>query len=490
VPYYTVSDSLVEVTDADLRKYLHQNQNEYKVEDSRSISFVTFPIDASPEDTLYYVEEMDELKEQFEAVDDDSIFARINTDGSNFFSAMNIGTLPQTLKDRITDLETGQIIGPEMEGGNLVLHKVTDIYNDSIYHARASHILFRANDTDPVQKAEALQKARNLLSQIRNGANFALMASQNSEDGSASVGGDLGWFDENRMVNPFSNAVFSATREGLINRVIESEFGYHLIDVTGLKTNKMFKIATIEREIIPSDLTRDEAFRKADYFASRSVNFEEFERNAATDSLTIQDAEDIGISDRSIAGLGDARGVIRWAFTDASVGEVSEVFELDNQYVIMVLTATVDKGYADLEDIRSELEVKVKNQAKGDVIISRLQELEGTLDEIASGYGVDANTYTSADLKLSASSLPSVGFAPQAVGIAFSLNDGQRSAPIKENDGIVIIEMQALTKAPEIADYTIYGTQVEQRRSSRMSYLVSEAIRENANIIDERYRFF
>ncbi|MFC2126184.1 SurA N-terminal domain-containing protein [Bacteroidota bacterium] len=490
VPHYTITDSLIDVTDSDLRKYLNENKNEYRVENSRSISYITFPIHPSSEDTLYYSEEMEELRKQFETVNDDSIFARINTDGNDFYSSVNIGSLPQSLKDINEELENGQVIGPEMEGGNLVVHKVADIYEDSIFHARASHILFRADITNPIQKAEVLKKAQDLLREIRNGADFALMARQNSEDGSATAGGDLGWFDENRMVEPFSNAVFSATREGLINRVVESEFGYHLIKVTALKTKKMFKIATIEREIIPSDLTRDEAFRKADYFASRSVNYEEFERNAAADSLTIQDAEGIGINDLRITGLGDARGVIRWAYADAVVGEVSDVFELDNQYVIMVLTGREDEGFADLEDVRSQIEIKVKNQAKGDVIIERLQKLEGTLDEISDAYGDDANVYSSPDLKLNSNSLPSVGFAPNAVGIAFSLKDGQRSAPIKETDGIVIIEMEALTRAPDIADYTIYANQVEQRRNGRVSYLVSEAIRENANIIDERYRFF
>ena len=200
--------------------------------------------------------------------------------------------------------------------------------------------------------------------------------------------------------------------------------------------------------------------------------------------------DEIRINDTRITGLGDARGVIRWIYTDASIGEVSEVFELDNQYVIMVVTGKVDEGIADLEDVRPQLEIKVKNQAKGEVIIERLNALEGTLDEIADAYGEDANVYSSADLKLSANSLPSVGFAPVSIGVAFSLTDGQRSAPIKENAGVVIIEMQALTRAPEIADYTIYANQVEQQRNGRVSFLISEAIRDHANIIDERYKFF
>ena len=175
---------------------------------------------------------------------------------------------------------------------------------------------------------------------------------------------------------------------------------------------------------------------------------------------------------------------------DASVGEVSEIFELDNQYVIAVLTEKIDEGLADLEDVRLEIETKVRNQFKGDYILEKLKGIEGTLGEIAIEYGDDARILTTSDLKLNTNSLPSVGFAPVAIGTAFSLTEGERSEPIKENDGIVVIELEAITSAPEIADYTAYTNQLLQRRNARISYLVSEAIRNNANIVDERYKFF
>jgi peptidyl-prolyl cis-trans isomerase D len=293
------------------------------------------------------------------------------------------------------------------------------------------------------------------------------------------------------MVKPFSDAVFSATREGLIPRVIETEFGYHLINVTGLKTNKLFKIATIEREILPGDVTRNEAFRAADYFASISGNQEEFERNAANDSLTVNVASKLGKNDQRISGLGDAREIIRWSFVDASIGQVSDVFELEDNYVVALLTDKTDEGYASLDDVRNQIVPKVRNQLKADIIKQRIAALEGSnLDELAQQYGEDASVFTNSELKLSTNALPSVGFAPKAIGIAFSLKEGEISKPVEENDGIVVIQLNSMIPSPEIADYTGYKNQIEQRRSSQASYLVGEAIRENANIVDERYKFF
>ncbi len=490
VPYYTVSDTLVEVAESDLRAYLREHENEYILEDGRTLNYVSFPITPSSGDTLYTRQEIEELTEQLRQVNDDSIYARINTDGDRPFGTYNIGQLPLRLRDQYRELEKGDIIGPYLQGGNFIVHKISGVVDDTVYHARASHILIRPDSESAADRNAAGREALDLLNQLRNGANFAFLARNNSDDPSASSGGDLGWFNENRMVKPFADAVFSRNSEGLIPRVVESEYGFHLINVTGVRTNKLFKVATIEREIIASDETRNEAFRQADYFTSISGNRKAFEENAATDSLVINTAEDIGKNDRRITGLGEAEQIIRWAFVDASIGEVSDVFELQDAYVVAVLTDKTEAGVAGLEDVREQILPKVKNQLKGDIIIQRLNTLQGTLEEIASQYGEDANVYSHPDLRLSSNSLPSVGFAPKSVGVAFSLEEGEVSEPVEENDGIVIIKLNGLIEPPEIADYSNYKNQLEQRRTSQASYLLSEAVKEYSDIVDERYKFF
>jgi peptidyl-prolyl cis-trans isomerase D len=490
IPYYSLSDTVVSVDEDDLRTYLNDHQNNYMNEDTRSISYVSFPIIPSSEDTLFFKSEMDKLVAEFAEVDDDSVYARINTDGNTPFGSYTIGQLPTNVRSVMDELEPGYIVGPYLQSGSYVVNKITDIVEDTVFHARASHILIKPETESATARIEARNEAQGLLNQIRNGANFALLARDFSDDPSSSVGGDLGWFDETRMVKPFSDAVFSRSTRGLVPRVVETQFGFHIIEVTASKTNKLFKIATIEREITASDITRDEAFRKADYFASRTVNLEEFERNAANDSLIINDAENLKKDDRRISDLGDAREIIRWAFLEASINEASNVFELEDQYIIAVLIDKTEEGPAKLDDVRAQILPRVKNQKKADYIIEKLNQFEGSLEEIAEKYGDDANVYESFDIKLSSNSIPNVGFAPIAVGKVFSLNEGETSDPIEENDGVIIIQLNSLIEAPEIADYTSYKNQMMQRRSNRTSYLSAEAIKEYSDIVDERYKFF
>src|SRR3989337_3316858 len=109
------------------------------------------------------------------------------------------------------------------------------------------------------------------------------------------------------MVNPFEAAVFGATRPGLLNNVGETDFGYHIIEVTDVKNNTAYQVAIVERQISPSDATLNEAFRKAEAFASDLSDLNDFEKRTKEQGLGVIDAKNILAGDRRIGTLGEAR---------------------------------------------------------------------------------------------------------------------------------------------------------------------------------------
>ena len=489
IPYYTVTDS-VNVTDDMLEDYLDNHKDEYQVEESRNISYISFPILPSHEDSLEITKEIDQVAADLPTVTDDSIYAVANSEGSNPYMTYTPSTVPATLRDGFESYTKGQVIGPMIQNGSYVVYKIADIKQDSINFARASHILIKPVDQTPAAKAAAKKKAEDILSQVLHGANFAMTARQSSDDGSATAGGDLGWFDRSRMVAPFSNAVFSATHTGIIPRVIETQFGYHIINVTHTKTNRLISVARIEKLITPGNETTNDAFRRADMFLGSVANYDDLVKQAAKDSLKVQVADDLGPNDRQITGLGTAREIVSWAYNKASVGQVSDLFEINENYVVAVLTKVNEKGTASLDDVKGEITQKVTNQKKAAIIINKLNTLKGNVTELAGEYGDNAHVYTSSNLHLTSNTLPNVGSAPKAIGVAFALKDGEVSKPVEENDGVVVIQMDAFTKAPPIGDYTAYKSLLEQRRAGNTSYELSEAVKKFSDIKDERYRFY
>lgn len=114
---------------------------------------------------------------------------------------------------------------------------------------RASHILIRANrDAGPAEKKEAKDKIDLLRRKALAGEDFAKLARENSEDGSASTGGDLGFFKRGDMIKSFEDVAFSL-KEGDISEVIQTDFGYHIIKLTDRRPERIFTYEEVERDI-------------------------------------------------------------------------------------------------------------------------------------------------------------------------------------------------------------------------------------------------
>jgi len=488
VPFFTISDSAATLTDADFKTYYNKNKDRYKSEHTRDLKFVQFPVIASSGDSLAIKEDISKLTSEFKTATDDSAFAVLNSDNSNGYTKYNLGSLPAFISKE--ELIEGTVKGAFIDGSTFKLVKVSKVGKDTTDYARASHILIRwADETDQAKK-EAKEKARKILKEIKDGADFAQKAREHGTDGTAQSGGDLGWFPRGEMVKPFADAVFTATRSGLVNDVVETDFGYHIISVTNVKDNTSYSIAVIERDITPSDVSINEALRKAEAFAVELSGADNFTAKAEKEGFTVYDAKNIGSSERRINTLTDARQVVQWLFRDSEKDKVSSVFDLQELYVVAVMTGEIEKGYKPLDLVKEEITPAVRNEVKGKMIIERLSTLQGSLDEIATAFGKDAGVYSMSDLKLSSNNMNTAGFDPKAVGIAFSPEGGKRTKPFAAEKGVLIVEMQNKTIAPAIADYTSYKTQLEQGAQNRNTSGIAEAIKKQANIIDNRYKFY
>ncbi len=489
VPFFGVSDSLVKISDNDLKSYYDKNKVKYQAENTRNVSYVAFPLAASSEDTTAINEEMIKLANDFKTVSEDSIFASVNSDGESAFTKYSISSLPDYLNSQKESLTSGMVMGPFLDGNSYKVVKIVKIGTDTIFNAKASHILIKWDNTTDEAKKTAKAKARKILGEIKAGADFAAKAREFGTDGTASRGGDLGWFPSGQMVKPFEKAVFDAKKTGILNDVVETDFGYHIISVTELKNNIAYTVATIEREITPSDETQNEAYRKADTFSGDLPGVADFKERAKKENLIVVDANDLGTAERRVNNLSDARQMVTWLFRDAKIGKVSDVFDLDDNYVVAVMTGETDKGFKSLDKVKEEITPAVRNELKGKLIAEKLSAQKGTLEEIAKVYA-DASIGTSSDLKLNTNNLSTAGFDPIAVGKAFSLETGKRSSPFIGENGVLIIEMQNKTIAPAIGDYSMFKNQALQNLNNRGGLNIAEAIKEASNIEDKRYKFY
>jgi peptidyl-prolyl cis-trans isomerase D len=493
VPFYSVADTTVKVTDAQLEAYLNKHRDEYKGVDTRTIEYVSFSIVPAKDDSAALYTEIKNLARGLATATSDSIFARTNSDVPMPLY-MSMASMSDQLKEALPTFVTGGVYGPYREGDTYYIYKYTGTKRDSLFTARASHILVRPDNPSDSAKAEARQRAEGLLRQLQGGANFEAIATSNSGDqGSAQQGGDLGYFQNNgTMVKPFEDAVFSLNGTGLIGRVIESQFGFHIIKVTEAKNNLQYRIAAIGKTIAPSQVTRDEAYRKADEFASSVRTKTQFDEAVKKDkSLVVATAFRLQESATNVNAIPNGREIVRWAFEDKTdLNDVSKVFETDDQYVVAVLTGKTDKNKVRVDDFREELTTKVRNEIKAEQITAKLKGQSGSLEDIAKKYGAGAIVESAESITLATGFLTSAGFDPRALGKAFGLAAGKKSDVFTGENGVFIMETLSKEDAPKVADHSMYKSQLLQGIQSRLNFMTIEAVRENAKITDNRAKFF
>ncbi len=491
IPFFTINDTTIKVTDDELEAYLSKNRERYNPEEGRSLQYVAISVNPSGADSANIRNEVAELAKQFRNAENDSMFVRANSDADFNAAYIGMSDLPQALRDQMP-LQTGTVYGPVLENNSYQLYKVINTKEDSVSAIRASHILFKANGETDEAKAEAQKKASEVLAQIKGGASFEEMARQHGTDGTAAVGGDLGWFTQGRMVKEFEDAVFNFNSTGLLPQPVKTQFGYHIIKVTEPETSRKYQLATVTRNIESSDDTKDEAFRKADELAGTSTDLASFNANIAKDQTLVRtEAVNIGPNDRNINNVTNAREVIRWAYSDvATVGAVSPVFETDDKFVVAVLTGKRQKGQPKVEDLREELTAAVRTEKKAEMILNKLKGVNGTLDEMAAKYGADATVKTADNVTFGANTIQGLGTEPVAVGKTFSLKPGAHTAPFKGETGVIAIELVSLTPAGEPGDLTAIKKQLASTRSMRAEGNIYEVVKEKADIKDNRAKYF
>ena len=484
VPYYMVPDSLFTVSKSEMNNYLRKNSDDYKQEDSRALNFVYFPLESSGEDSAFYISEIDKITNSLKSGEiNDSTFALLNSDGFNPYVRFNVDQLPTELDNK----EIGYVSDIVYEDGGVLVYKLSDITDDEKFKARAKHILLRFNDQN---KSEVRSEANRILSLLRNGSDFDETARTYSEDGSASVGGDLGWFTEEVMTKPFEDAVFSRSRKGLIPRIIESDFGFHIINVTQPKTKKTYVVTTIFKQLVPSDNTRNNIYRSAEMFkidvSQSSNNFEEI---TSEKGYTLQTVSELDKNSTVIDNLQEARNVVIWAYDDSrDTDDISEVIELNNGYVVAHLDDIKDEGTKKLDDVENSVKKKLLDDKKFEYVNDLLIEYS-SLDELKSIYE-KGEIYNMSNIDFNTNSIQNVGFSPEAIGVAFSLEEGEMTRPIKIDDGIIVLSLNSINQADSLNSYSDYGISLLQANKFTSSLKVDNAVKEFSNIEDLRYKFF
>ena len=503
VPYSSIPDSLVTISDRDIKKYINANAEEYEVEESRSIEYVVFDETASVEDNLEIENGLKKLLEPqviFNEVSqsEETLPSFSQTDNVKEFIAEYSETpYDETYKTRaqlgtyantLFDLKEGEVFGPYKDGNQFKLSRMMDF--DRGGSVKARHILIAYEGSQSASsdvtrtKNEARKEAYRVLRLVRaNGSDFAELARTYSDGPSKNRGGDLGFFRRGDMVEAFNDYVFSKPTGSI--GVVETDFGYHVIEVQ--EKEDVVLIASVVKKIVPSESTSNEVFRLATEFEieSKKNGF-----STASESLgyDLRNGSNLKLMDESIPGLGVQRTIVKWSFEEeTSVSDIKRFDLLGGGYVVAELIEKSSAGTSSVEDARNTVESKLMQDKKYDLLRSKYSS-DVSLATIAEDYG--QSILTSSAINAAAGSIAGAGTEPFVVGSGFSLEMNQTSALIQGKQGIFMLEVDLFEESTSLPSYDGYSSSLNESVLNRLRPLIDEVIRDHFEVVDNRFDYF
>lgn len=504
-------DSTIQVSEADLKAYYNAHKNEYKVsEPSRSFEYVLIDVEPSDADKQEILDELasllDNRVEYNKALGkNDTILGLRNTEDDSLFVVENSETgfdptyypkdnLPKPVDSIFSNSPIGTVHGPYQFGSRAyAISKLTKIkaVPDS---ARARHILIayqgaeRANPAVTRTPEEAKIYADSIFALVKGSPEkFDELARSNSDGPSKDKGGDLEWFTPGAMATNFNDFVFEGSKGDL--DLVETQFGFHIIEITDMSksTTNQYQLSNVVRELRVGDETDQEKYIEARDLAE-STSFDQFTTKAQAKGYQVRPVQDLKPFDELIRGLGKNRKMVKWAFkSDTEVGDF-ELFDLDEQYIIAHLSSKVDDEYKTLDQVKDEIEFKVRKEKQAEQFAKELADAKsaGNLQQVATTVGLEVKSQGST---LSDVNLTGIGAEPKVVGAAFGMAPGQLSEPIEGKFGVYLVSVTASTQQTPKEDYTAEKSSLSSRNSSLING-VFEMLKEEYKVEDNRYQFY
>ena len=490
VPYNSIIDSTIKVDNNDISSYLKENEAAYQVDEtSRNISFVAFSAAPTSTDSLNAYNQVASLKDGFKnATDVSSYLNKVGTERSfeNTYVSKNLIQDPQ--KDSILSLPVGGVFGPYVNGKNYSIAKVIGVtqWPDS---ASIRQIFIATNNPQNGQpiKDDSLAKklADSINVAIQKGASFNDLCQKYSDDQAGKQNnGKTEMFAQGQVPPIFNDFSFGNTVG--TKQVIKTDVGYYIVEI--LKQSPRvpaYKIAYLTKPLLPSTETINAASTAAAQFATSSTDLKSVNTNAVKANKQALPATNIKESDFSIQGIGESRAIVRWVY-EKSVNDVSEPFEVEDNYLVAIISSEEKKGLMSVDAARTQVEAIIRDQKKANIIKTTFKG--GTLEAYAAAGKTTVQKLDS--IGYAFSMLANVGNEPRVIGAAFNKSLVNKiSEPIAGNSGVFVISVNALGAKPAQQDPALYKDETLQRLRNVM-FRTNVALRKAANIKDNRSKVY
>lgn len=492
VPYSSIVDSTITVTDAELKAAYDEKKEQYRqYVETRNIKYIDVQVTASDEDKAELRKEMDEYTSQLAGATSDYSTLVRSTGSEQPYVDLYYTTraLPSDVVARLDSVAMGDVYGPYYNALDNTMNSFKKLAKasmpDSIQYRQIQVV------AETPEKTKTL--ADSIYNAIKGGADFAEVAKKYGQTGESiwitSANYEGAQVDGDNL--KYITAVTTGETNDLQNLSLAQ--GNVILQVTGKKAYKdKYKVAVVKRAVEFSKDTYSKAYNDFSQFIAANNTLDKLVANAEDAGYRLLDRTDLYSAEHSIGGVRGTKEALRWVFS-AKPGEVSGLYECGESDHMMVvgLVSVAPEGYRSLAAVQNDLRMQLVRDKKAEKIMADMKAANASTFDQYKGLAnavTDSVKHVTFDAPAFVSVLRSSEPLVSAYASVGAMN--QLSAPIKGNAGVFVLQPYAEEKLNETYDEK---AEVDKLQGMYTNLVVRQFVNDlylKANVKDDRYLFF
>ncbi len=491
IPYSSIKDDEVKVSDADLKAKYEEKKEQYRQYfETRDIKYVDFQVVASKADRDALMQTMTDARQQFlNGVSAAEVVRKAQSQIAYTGIAAQRSAFPSDIASRLDSMQVGQVSVPFETAYDNTLNVVKLINKVQL----PDSVEFRMISVGGSSLDDAHKRADSIYNAINAGADFETLAKKYGQTG------EKQWmtsamYERMQTVDPDTKEYINALNtmgDGEMKNLSLSQVSI-ILQVTARKAFvTKYDVAAVKHTIDFSKATYSAAYNKFSQYVSENKTLESLEKNAQKFGFTVQERKDLSNNEHNVAGLRSTRETMKWIF-DAKVDELSPLYECGNNdhLLVVALTNIHPKGYRDFESVKDELKSQVINDKKFEKAAEKLAGVKDMAAAKQKGAVVDSvrQITFAAPVFVQAAGASE----PALSGAVSAVKQGQMSpAVVKGNGGAYLFQVLS-KKLREGAKFDAkqQAQQVQQQAQQMVGRMAMNELYLKANVVDNRYLFF